>query len=122
MRIEIIKSPRGRAISSGQVCPVDTKKKHWMAKITGLDEKFGLSRDFLRRSLYDTRGKAGGYSVDGLKAGDIIEEGDDSGKSGYREYARITRIDDATLEFEYMRAGDVSEYFKSKEGGQKAII
>ncbi len=122
MRIEVIKSPRGRAISAGQVCPVDTKKKHWMAKIIGLDEKFGLSRDFLKRSLYDSKGKAGGYSADGLKAGDIIEEGDDSGKNGYREYARITKIDDSALEFEYMRAGEVSEYFELKKSGQKALV
>lgn len=121
MRIEIIKSPRGRAIIEGQVCPVDTKKKHWMAKVIGLDDKFGFSRDFLRRSMYDTKGKAGGYSVDGLKAGDIIEEGDDSGKTGYREYARITRIDDSALDFAYMRASEVSEHFKAKKGNEKAI-
>lgn len=121
MRIEVVKSHGGRAISAGEICPVDMKKKHWMAKIIGLDEKFGFSRDFLRRAMYDTKGKTGGYSADGLKAGDIIEEGDESGKNGYREYARITSIDDTALEFEYMRASEVSEYFKAKKGNQRAI-
>ena len=65
MRIEIIQSPQGRAILAGQVGPVDTKKKHWMAKIVGLDEKFGFNRDFLKRAIYDKKGKAAGYSIEG---------------------------------------------------------
>ena len=113
MRIEVIKTPKGRAIKAGEVCCVDAKKKHWMCRINGLDEKYGLNRDFLGRALYDTKGKAGGYAIDTLKEGHIIEEGDDSGKNGYREYARITKIDDASLEFEYMRSEDVVEHFKT---------
>lgn len=34
MRIEVIKSPGGRAIKAGEICPVDPKKKHWMCRIT----------------------------------------------------------------------------------------
>lgn len=113
MKLEVIKTPKGRAIRAGEICCVDPKKKHWMCTIKGLDEKYGLSRDFLARALYDTKGKAGGYSIEGLREGQILEEGDDSGKNGYREYARITRIDDAALEFEYLRADDVVEHFKA---------
>jgi hypothetical protein len=113
MKIEVIKTPKGRAIKTGEICCVDAKKKHWMCMIKGLDEKYGLSRDFLGRAMYDTKGKAGGYAVDNLKEGQIIEEGDESGKNGYREYARITKIGDSSLEFEYMRADDVVEHFKS---------
>jgi len=117
MRIEVIKSPRGRAIKAGEICPVDTRKKHWMCRITGLDEKFGFKRDFLRHALYDSKGKSGGYSVAGLKEGDIVEEAD-GGKS--REYARIVKIDDSALEFEYMRAGEVTAHFKAGGDGAQA--
>jgi hypothetical protein len=111
MKIAVITTPREKAIKAGEICCVDAKKKHWMCKILGLDEKYGFNREFLKRALYENKGKAGGYSIDGLKAGNIIEEGDESGKNGYREYARITKIDDSTLEFEFMRANDVTEYF-----------
>ena len=110
MRIEVIKSSRGRAIKAGEICPVDPKKKHWMCRITGLDEKFGFNRDFLRRDLYDNRGRSGGYAIDELKEGDIVEEAD-GGKN--REYARILKVNDSGLEFEYMRASEVSARFKS---------
>ena len=113
MKIEVTRTPKGRAIKTGEVCCVDTKKKHWMCRINGLDEKYGLNREFLGRALYDTKKKAGGYDIDTLKEGQIIEEGDESGKNGYREYARITKIDDVSLEFEYMRADDVVEHFKA---------
>jgi len=117
MRIEVIRSPRGRAIKAGEICPVDPRKKHWMCRITGLDEKFGFNREFLGRALYDNRGRAGGYSIDGLKEGDIVEEAD-GGKS--REYARIKKIDDSGLEFEYMRASEVTDQFKSAKDRTRA--
>jgi hypothetical protein len=117
MRIEVIKSPRGRAIKAGEICPVDPKKKHWMCRIIGLDEKFGFKRDFLRRALYGDKGKSGGYAVDELKEGDIVEEAD-GGKN--REYARIKKIDDSALEFEYMRASEVSAQFKSAKDRTRA--
>jgi hypothetical protein len=109
MKIEVIKAPRGRAIKAGEICPVDPKKKHWMCRIVGLDDKFGFNRDFLRRALYDSKGKSAGYSIDGLKEGDIVEEAD---AAKNKEYARIVKIDDSGLEFEYMRASEVSASFK----------
>ncbi len=110
MRIDMIRSPRGRAIKAGEICPVDLKKKHWMCRIKGLDEKFGFNRDFLKRSLYDDRGRPGGYDVEGLKPGDVIEEADNAKN---REYAIIKKIDDLSLEFEYIRADDIPGYLKS---------
>jgi hypothetical protein len=110
MRIEVIKSSGGRAIKAGEICPVNPKKKHWMCRIIGLDEKFGFKRDFLKGALYDDKRKPAGYSIDELKEGDIVEEAD-GGKD--REYARIEKIDELGLEFEYMRASEVSARFKS---------
>jgi hypothetical protein len=115
MRIEVVKTPGGKAINSGEICPVDTKKKHWMSKIIGLDDKFGFSRDFLKRALYDKKGKSGGYSVDNLKEGDIIEEAD---AVKNREFARIVRIDESAIEFEYMRAEEVEERYKKLKASQ----
>lgn len=117
MRIEVIKSPKGRAIKAGEICPVDMKKKHWMCRIAGLDPKFGFNRDFLRRALYDKKGKSEGYSVDGLKAGDIVEEAD---AAKNKEYARIVKVDDSTLEFEYMSASEVSAQFEAAGGKTRA--
>lgn len=110
MRIEVIKSPGGRAIKAGEICPVDPKKKHWMCRITGPDDKFGFKREFLKRALYDNKRKPGGYTIHGLKEGDIVEEADGVKN---REYARIVKIDDSALELEYMRAAEVSAYFKA---------
>jgi len=113
MKLDVVTTPQGRAIRAGGICCVDIKKKHWMCKILGLDEKYGFNRDFLKRAMYESKGKPSGYSLDGIKVGDIIEEGDESGKTGYREFARITKLDDSTLEYEYMRANDVTEHFKA---------
>jgi hypothetical protein len=117
MRIEVIKTPRERAIKAGEICPVDPKKKHWMCRVTGPDEKFGFKRDFLKGALYDNKRKPAGYSVDELKEGDIVEESD-GGKN--REYARIKKIDDTALEFEYMRASEVSAHYKSAKDRTRA--
>jgi hypothetical protein len=117
MKIEVVKTPGGRVINAGEICPVDTKKKHWMSKIIGLDEKFGFNRDFLKRALFDKKGKAGGYSVDNLKEGDIIEEAD---AVKNKEFARVVSIDDSAIEFEYMRANEVEERFKELKASQKA--
>jgi hypothetical protein len=119
MRIDIIKSPQGRAINAGEICPIDVKKKHWMAKIIGLDEKFGFNRDFLRRALYDKKGKAAGYSIEGLKEGDIIEEAD---AAKNREFARVKKIEDATMELEYMRSTNVTEQFKAEQDRKQAKL
>ncbi len=120
MRIEVIKTPQGRAINAGEICPVDIKKKHWMAKVIGLDEKFGFNRDFLKRAMYDKKGKAAGYSVDGLKEGDIVEEAD---AAKNKEYARVKKIEDAFIELEYLRASNVTEEFKgSKERAQATLV
>jgi hypothetical protein len=121
MKIEVVKTPKGRAVKAGEIYAVDLGKKHWMCKIIGLDPKFGLNRDFLGRAFYDTKGKAGGYIVDSLKPGDIIEEAGGSGKKVYKEYARVVGIDDSALEFEYMRENDVQEHFKAADKTTKAI-
>lgn len=113
MKIEVVKTPKGRAVKAGEIYAVDMSKKHWMCKIIGLDPKFGLNRDFLGRTFYDAKGKAGGYIVDSLKPGDIIEEAGGSGKKVYKEYARVVRVDDSGLEFEYMRENEVQEHFKA---------
>lgn len=119
MRIEIVKSPQGRAINAGEICPVDTKKKHWMAKIIGLDEKYGFNRDFLKRAMYDKKGKAAGYSIEGLKEGDIVEEAD---AAKNKEYARVKKIDDSSIELEYIRATNVTEHFKSVKDRSQATL
>ena len=119
MRIEIVRSPQGRAINAGEVCPVDTKKKHWMAKIVGLDPKFGFNRDFLRRAMYDKKGKAGGYSVDGLREGDIVEEAD---AAKNKEYARVKKIGDDFIELEYIRETNVTEQFKNVKDRSQATL
>lgn len=119
MRIEIIQSPQGRAILAGQIGPVDTKKKHWMAKIVGLDETFGFNRDFLKRAIYDKKGKAAGYSIEGLKEGDIVEEAD---AAKNREYARVKKIGDGFIELEYLRASNVTEHFKSPGERSQATL
>ena len=113
MKIEVVKTPKGRAIKAGEIYAIDPGKKHWMCKIIGLDPKFGLNRDFLGRAFYDAKGKAGGYLVEGLKPGDIIEEAGGSGKKVYREYARVIAIDDKALEFAYLRENEVQEHFKA---------
>ncbi|HTY92153.1 MAG TPA: hypothetical protein VMC84_13335 [Methanocella sp.] len=119
MRIEVTKTPQGIAINAGEICPVDTKKKHWMAKIIGLDEKFGFNRDFLKRAIYDKKGKAAGYSIEGLKEGDIVEEAD---AVKNREYALVKKIGDGFIELEYMRAANVTEHFKSPENRSQATL
>lgn len=122
MRIEVIKTPKGRAIKAGEIYSVDLTKKHWMCRILGLDPKFGFNRDFLGRALYDAKGKAGGYLVEGLKAGDIIEEAGGSGKKVYREYARVIKVDDAELEFEYLREDAVKGHFNATKGDTKTVM
>lgn len=119
MRIEFFKSPQGRAINAGEICPVDTKKKHWMAKIIGLDPKFGFNRDFLKRALYDKKGKSAGYSIDGLKEGDIVEEAD---AAKNKEFARVTKIGDDFIELEYMRETNVTEHFKNPQERSQATL
>jgi hypothetical protein len=120
LKIEVVKTPKGRAIKAGEIYAVDPGKKHWMCKIIGLDPKFGLNRDFLGRAFYDAKGKSGGYAVDALKPGDIIEEAGGAGKKVYKEYARVVSIDDTTLEYEYIRETEVQDRFKAVEKPSKA--
>lgn len=73
-----------------------------------------------RGRTYDGKGKPGGYLVNGLNEGDIIEEAGGSGKKVFREYARVVKVDDSTLEYEYMRESEVKDRFKPPEKDEKA--
>ena len=94
--------------------------KPWIAEIIGLDQKYGLSRQFLRTialEFYKGSPSRLAVSVDDLKVGSFYEMKNPASwkHSDERRYIRILKKDADSILVEELTREDIIKFFRGKK-------
>ena len=92
--------------------------KPWIARIIGLDEKYGFGRQFLNMiALEFFKGSPSRFavSVDDLEIGSFYEMKDPASwnHSDIRHYVRVLKKDEDSILVEELKREDLIKYFRS---------
>ena len=92
----------------------------WIAEITGLDQKYGLARQFLRTvalEFYKGSPSKLAVSLDDLEVGSFYEMKNPASwrHSDERQYLRILKKDADSILVEELKREDIIKYFMGKK-------
>lgn len=112
-----------RAVPPSQFGMKRPDLKTWVARITGLDARFGLARDFLPMvyPIVFVKQPALAVSFDDVRAGDVLEaRGQDSLTAPFSAFYRVVSVDETGADLAPMGASEVRDYAQGVKGAKWA--